>query len=207
VIESTSPTTQEFGLTSEQIALASYHLSTTRDALVELVAGLLPSQWSFRPTAESWSIAENVEHLVLIESRVQAIIRNMENAPEAISSGGQIEMDAIILREVPNRSTKLKAPEPVCPQGRWSGEEALQCFFAGRERTIQLLAAPLLRGRVRPHPLFGLWDGYQWLLAAGLHTERHTEQIREARAHPMFPSATGVATIPSLSNWGLPCAI
>ncbi len=207
MIESTFPITQEIALTSEQIARASYHLSTTRDALVELVAGLLPSQWNFRPTAESWSIAENVEHLVLIESRVQAIIRNMENAPEAISTARQIEMDAIILREVPNRSIKLKAPEPLCPQGRWSGEQALQSFFAGRERTIQLLAAPLLRGRVRPHPLFGPWDGYQWLLAAGLHTERHMEQIREARAHVMFPSATGVDTIPLFSYWGSPCAI
>jgi DinB superfamily len=196
VIESTVPNTQELALSSEQIAQASYHLSTTRDVLVELVAGLLPSQWNFRPTAESWSIAENVEHLVLIESRVQAVIRNMENAPEAISTGGQIEMDAIILREVPNRSTRLKAPEPVCPQGRWSGEEALQCFFAGREQTIKLLAAPLLRGRVRPHPLFGSWDGYQWLLAVGSHTERHTGQIREVRAHPMFPSNTAVGTIP-----------
>jgi hypothetical protein len=195
VIESPFSNTQEIALSSEQIAQASYHLSTTRDVLVELVAGLLRSQWNFRPTAESWSIAENVEHLVLIESRVQAIIRNMEKAPEAISNARQIEMDALILSEVPKRSTRVKAPEPVCPQGRWSGEEALRRFFAGREQTIELLAAPLLRGRVRPHPLFGSWDGYQWLLAVGSHTERHTDQIREVRAHPMFPSGTAVGTI------------
>jgi hypothetical protein len=198
MIESTVPAIAESALTTEQIAQASHHLSTTRDALVELVAGLWGSQWNFRPTAESWSIAENVEYLVLIEGRVHAIIRNMENAPEAISCARQIEMDAFILNEVPKRSTKVKAPEPVCPEGRWSGVEALHCFLAGREQTIQLLAAPLLRGRVRPHPLFGSWDGYQWLLAVGSHTQRHTEQIREVRAHPMFPSAAGVVTIQSL---------
>jgi hypothetical protein len=51
------------------------------------------------------------------------------------------------------------------------------------------LDAPLLRGRVWPHPLFGLWDGYQWLLATAAHTERHIQQIREAKADHNFPTS------------------
>jgi hypothetical protein len=189
MIDTTSPSSAALGLTADQIAKASRHLSATRDVLVEAVAGLSPLQWSFRPTYESWSIAEILEHLVLIEGRVHTIVGNMSNAPEAESPGKQIEMDEIILSEVPKRSTKIKAPEPVCPKGRWSGDEALQCFLTSRERTMQLLAAPLLRGRVRPHPLFGPWDGYQWLLATGLHTARHNEQIREIKGDVNFPGS------------------
>ena len=31
-------------------------------------------------------------------------------------------------------------------------------------------------------------DGYQWLLAAAAHTERHTKQILEVKANPNFPA-------------------
>jgi hypothetical protein len=179
----------ELALTADEIAKVSRHLSVTRDFLVESVTGLSPLQWSFRPTFDSWSIAENLEHLALIEGRVHAIIGNMSSAPEAESTDKQIEMDEVILNEVPKRTTKVKAPEPICPKGRWSGEEALQCFLTSRERTMQLLDAPLLRGRVRPHPLFGPWDGYQWLLATGSHTARHIEQIREIKADVHFPGS------------------
>jgi DinB superfamily len=189
MIDTTSPSSAELALTADQIAKASRHLSVTRDVLVESVTGLSALQWSFRPTDDSWSIADNLEHLVLIEGRVHAIIGNMSSAPEAESGGKQTEMDEFILNELPKRSTKVKAPEPVCPEGRWSGVEALQCFITSRDRTMQLLAAPLLRGRVRPHPLFGPWDGYQWLLAVGSHTARHTEQIREIKADVNFPGS------------------
>jgi hypothetical protein len=189
MIDTTSPSSAEVALTADQIAKASRHLSATRDVLVEAVAGLSPLQWNFRPTYESWSIAEILEHLVLLEGRVHTLIGNMSNAPEAESPGKQIEMDEIILNEVPKRSTKVKAPEPVCPKGRWSGDEALECFLTTRERTMQLLDAPLLRGRVRPHPLFGPWDGYQWLLATGSHTARHNEQILEIKGDVNFPSS------------------
>ena len=73
MIDTTSPSSAALALTADQIAKASRHLSTTRDVLVEAVAGLSPLQWSFRPTDESWSIAEILEHLVLIEGRVHTI--------------------------------------------------------------------------------------------------------------------------------------
>jgi len=189
MIDTTSPSSSELALTADQIARATRHLAGTRDALVESVTGFSPLQWGFRPNYDSWSTAEILEHLALMEGRIHVIIGNMSSAPEAESTGNQTEMDEVILNEVPNRSTRLKAPEPVCPGGRWSGEEALQCFLTSRERTIQLLTAPLLRGRVRPHPLFGPWDGYQWLLATGSHTARHIDQIREIKADFHFPGS------------------
>jgi hypothetical protein len=113
----------------------------------------------------------------------------MVNSPEAEPGHKESEMDGFIINEVPKRSFKVKAPVPVCPVSRWTGPEALELFIASREQTMQLLAAPLLRGRVRPHPIFGPWDGYQWLLAVASHTMRHAGQICEVKAHPDFPQA------------------
>jgi hypothetical protein len=187
MIETTFPLIAQSELTTEEITTASRHLSITRGFLVESVSGLSAAQWNFQLQHDAWSVAENLEHLVMIERRVHAIIGNMSNAPESDSDGKQMEMDNIVLNQVSKRTIKVKAPAAVCPTGRWSGPEALELFLQSREQTIQLLGAPLLRGRVMPHPFFGPWDGYQWLLAVGSHTARHTEQIREITADPNFP--------------------
>jgi hypothetical protein len=186
----TSLTLSENSLTTEEIIRAARHLSIARGYLVETVSGLSRSQWNFRPDNDSWSIADNLEHLVLIEGGVHAIIGNMINALEAEPGHEESEMDDFIISEVPKRSFKVKASSiSVCPANRWTGPEALESFIASREQTMQLLGAPLLRGRVMPHPIFGPWDGYQWLLAVASHSMRHTSQIREVKAHPDFPQA------------------
>jgi hypothetical protein len=177
----------ETALTTEEITRLARHLAVTRGFLFETVCGLSPEQWNFRPDDETWSIAEIVEHLVLIERRIHALIADLRNAPEATTSDGRAEMDDIIVNDVPVRSVKVKAPSVLCPTNGWSGPEGLQLFLECRDQTMQLLAAPLLRARVRPHPIFGAWDGYQWLLAVGSHTARHTDQIREVKTDPNFP--------------------
>jgi hypothetical protein len=187
MIETTFPLISQSELTTDEIITASRHLAITRGCLVESVSGLCAAQWNFKAQNDAWSIAENMEHLVVIEGRIHAIIGNMGNAPESESDDKQSEMDNIILTEVPKRMFKVKASPPLCPTCRWSGPEALQLFIASRAQTMQLLAAPLLRGRVLPHPFYGPWDGYQWLLAVGSHTARHTNQIREIKADPNFP--------------------
>ncbi len=186
MIETALSVAAESELTTEEITQCWRHLCTTRDRLIETVTGLSESQWGFKPTPETWSITEILEHLVIMESRVHAIVRNMSNAPPAEEGRIQRSMDEIILTEVAKRSIKVKAPTPVCPESRWSGTEALQLFIERRGETLQLLGAPLLRGRVLRHPFFGPWDGYQWLLAAASHSARHTDQIREVKDDPRF---------------------
>jgi len=171
----------------EQIAKASQYLTETRDALVDSAAGLSPSQWDFKPAPDRWSIAEIIEHVVLIENRVHAIVGKMDDAPLSDPDSNLARTDDFIVNEVPKRSTKFQAPEFVSPTHRWTGPEALAHFVESRVKTIQLLATAVLRGHVVPHPIFGPWDGYQWLVAAAAHSARHTEQIREVKADAKFP--------------------
>ncbi|HEY4047164.1 MAG TPA: DinB family protein [Acidobacteriaceae bacterium] len=173
-------------LMPEQIERASRLLSMTREAFVESTVGLSNLQWEFKPAIDRWSIAEIVEHVALIEDRVHAIVGKMSDAP-APSEADRIQIDDLILKEVPKRTRRVKAPESVCPTHRWSGVEALQHFTGSRQKTIQLLLSPSLRGHVVPHPVYGPWDGYQWLLAVGAHTARHTEQIGEVKSDTNFP--------------------
>ena len=70
----TSSTLSENSLTTEEIITASRHLSVARGYLFESVSGLSDSQWNFRPDNDTWSIADNVEHLVLIEGRSMPLL-------------------------------------------------------------------------------------------------------------------------------------
>src|SRR5271170_2743725 len=73
MIDTTSPSSSELALTADQIARATRHLAGTRDALVESVTGFSPLQWGFRPNYDSWSTAEILEHLALMEGRIHVI--------------------------------------------------------------------------------------------------------------------------------------
>lgn len=175
-------------LSPDELSKATQYLVVTRDGLVETVHGLTDSQWNFKPEPGDWSIAEILEHVVLVEKRVHGIVGRMPDAPRAEHGRMNSEIEAIILAEVPDRSTKVKAPPQVCPPHECTPEEALARFLEGRTRTLELLVeAPAIRGHVFPHPILGPWDGYQWILAAGAHGARHTNQILELKACSGFP--------------------
>ena len=175
------------GLTAEEITRASRHFAVTRGFLLESVSGLSAAEWDFKPAKDVWSIAENMEHIVLVESLIHRIIGNLSNAPEAELGNNRSEMDEFILNDVPKRSRKVQAGANLHPTRRWSGPEALERFVEGREQSTRLLLTRRLRERAVPHPLFGPWDGYQWLLAAASHGARHTGQIREVKVDPNYP--------------------
>jgi hypothetical protein len=72
---------------------------------------------------------------------------------------------------------------------RWSHDELLSEFDAARKRTCDFVVstnAPL-REHGYPHPLFGQFDCYQWLLAIGGHGERYRAQAEEVMAGGDFP--------------------
>ncbi len=178
-----TPTIASPILSSQEISKATEHLVSTRDGLLSAVRDLSDEQWNFRPEPDAWSIAEILEHLAVIEQRVHGIIARMPEADAAEPDSNNSKVEAIILAQVPNRSSKFKAPPFICPSGQCSPEESLALFLKRRAQTIELLnEAPALRGRVVIHPVLGPWDGYQWILGVAAHCARHTKQILEWKA-------------------------
>jgi len=177
-------------LTLEEREQAARYLAATRDHLVESLRGLSEAQWNFKPAPDRWSIAEVMEHVAIVEDRVQEIIGSMGQAPTDAAERDVKQVDAFVLVVIPIRHPRYKAPERVSPPGERTGAEALEHFLRRRVQTEELLrGSPNLRGRVLPHPVFGPWDGYQWILAAGGHCARHTGQILEVKEDPKFPGS------------------
>src|SRR4051794_11715089 len=69
--------------TPEQKRFAAAYLGSTCDELAAVVTDLSLSQASFRRQPDEWCISGIVEHLAIIEGRVQAIISRMSEATPA----------------------------------------------------------------------------------------------------------------------------
>ncbi len=177
-------------LTSAEREHAARYLAVTCDRLAETMRGLSEAQWNFKPARDRWSIAEVMEHVAIVEDRVQEIVSKLGEAPEDAPDRDVKQMDVSILVDIPRRYPRFKAPERVSPVGGRMGARVLEHFLESRARTTEMLAsAPHLRGRVVPHPIFGPWDGYEWILGGAAHCARHTGQIMEVKADPNFPVA------------------
>ncbi len=178
------------GLTSTDREKGLRYLADTRNGAVEATNGLSDAQWKFKPAPDRWSIAEIIEHLVLVESFLQENVRpRLASSTATVQDRDPKEVDAMILAKMPDRSSKYQAPPPIVPTGRWTPQVALDRFLASRQQTVAFLKSDAdLRGPVVTHPAFGAMDGYEWILAIAAHSERHTKQILEVKADPNFPA-------------------
>jgi hypothetical protein len=176
-------------LSPEEISKARNYLVATRDQLLNAIDGLSPAQWTFKEAPDRWSIAEIVEHIVIVEGFVHVRVRDSCTAEPAGTERDDGAIDALILEAVPKVVQKLQAPPRILPSGDWDLVEAARRFTENRSVTLDLLAtAPCLRGRVQPHPILGPLDGYQWILAGTAHCARHLSQIANVKADPRYPS-------------------
>ena len=180
-----------------EVARARAYLEQTRDGVIAAAQGLSQAQWTFKPAPGRWSAAEIVEHIVRTEELILGPIRQqLAAAPAPPAERDSRAIDAVVMAKLPDRSRKFQAPEPLQPAGTWTESEALDRL---RKDTAGLIAflesTPDLRRHILDAPpleavsggQYKSMDGYEWLLGAAAHTERHTRQLLEVKADPNFP--------------------
>lgn len=165
-------------------------LERTQDKFLGSIKGLSEAQWNFKPAPDRWSIAECAEHIAATEPMLRGMIAKVlttEATPEMIKEG--INKDEVLTKTIVDRSKKFKAPEPLVPTNRFgSPDAAITAFKKERAETIKLATTGGdLRTHADKHFLLGPLDAYGWFLFLSGHSERHTLQIEEVKAHPDFP--------------------
>lgn len=179
-------------LSSEEKKNAVAYLEKTRAGVLEATKGLSPAQWNFKPGPDRWSVAEVTEHIAAAEDMLMEMIqKQVMSAPARTDAEDVKALDAFVLKAIPDRSHKLKAPEPLVPTNRFhSPTESLDHFKASRGKTIQFVEETAgLRDHAVDSPLGKKLDAYQWILFIAAHSERHTKQILEVKADPNFPKS------------------
>lgn len=177
-------------LDAQDARQAREYLDKTEAGLRDAVQGMSEAQWKFKPAPGRWCAAEVLEHLAIVAGSAEQQVKNMADAPAPPADRDAKAIDARILAAVPDRSTKLRAPNAILPTGRRAPVESQQELFAHcRDLRSWLDSADHLRGHVIPNEFLGPLDGYQWILLVAAHNARHTKQILELKGDPNFPAA------------------
>jgi hypothetical protein len=168
---------------------ALQYLETTKKGVLEATKGLSEVQWNFKPAPDRWSVAQVMEHIATAEDFIRGMLKEKIMMAPAGELGRDVKKtDDGVLAMVPDRTTKVQAPEPLVPTNRFGTPEAsLKHFVESRTTTEDFLKTTTgLRDHVADSPM-GKLDGYEFVLLIAAHSERHTKQINEVKADPNFP--------------------
>jgi hypothetical protein len=163
-------------------ALESMQRSTR--SFLDLVGGVSDAQWRLRPGAREWSMAETVEHVVLSNRAILTALGRLLAAPLA-DDASRCD-DALISVDM------FRGPDPrpalAEPTGRFAtrfdGVTALVATRDALRAWVNLTRDIDLRAHGLPHPVFGVFDGVQWIRFAAVHTDSHARQLRALRVEP-----------------------
>lgn len=161
------------------------HLEMTGAWLRDEVANLSAAQVQFRPSAESWTVAEVVQHLAIAEPNYWKLLQDgVGRAPAELK---QKATDADVLWYGIDRTRHDKTPAKQDPKGQEVRiADALARFGELHAKLIEY--AKTTQDDLRAHtvPEWGV-DAYQCLLEISTHEQRHILQIREIKSSAGFP--------------------
>jgi hypothetical protein len=177
------------GMTDEERTYLKNYMESTRANLLKAVDGLNSSQWTFKPDAATWSVANVLEHLILTEGYFQGATQKMlADAEKPRVATATAEGDRKLAARIEDRSAKAKAPEMLVPTNQWPTLEAARAeFLSRRGKTIEYLGST--KDALRAHSGGGAtpMDVYHYWVLVAAHSARHTAQIEELKQHAGFP--------------------
>lgn len=167
-----------------RLAEAMAYLEQKRSELLATLDGARVETLSKRPAPESWSVAQIVEHLRVVEGGIARLLA--KRTGQAREAGlGQETSDASVLDCLdeydPTLNGPLESPAAVQPRADVDMHDALAGLRSSREslRTAAETADGLSLAEIKhPHPILGELEMYQWLIFLGKHESRHAGQIR-----------------------------
>lgn len=176
------------GISDTERKAATDYLKQTRDVLLKKVKGLSADQLNYKPDADTWSVAECMEHIAMSEGNlfglVQMTLKNDEQPEKEKLS------DDMVVKIITDRSTKIKTNEQGTPKNTFDTYDgSVKEFKEKREAMIKYVKSTQddLRNHYFEFP-FGVTDAYQIIMFTAGHTARHTAQIEEVMANANFPT-------------------
>ena len=160
---------------------AASRLASSTQAFLALLDGISDRQWLLRPHGEAWSIAETVEHVWLTDRAIAARLAQLAAAPIAPET---VRFDDAKIGEAMFLTAGPAPPGLAEPTGRFATRaEGASALAAACDAIAEAAVAGGidLRAYGLPHPVFGLFDGVQWIRFAAAHTDNHVPQLRALR--------------------------
>src|SRR5262245_36280277 len=165
------------------------YLDTTRSDLRAAVDSVPSNARNTQPGVDQWSVAQVLDHLAIVHSRVAAGVSKWIAAAKAAGLGPETGNSSLLgtipTERITDRSQKVQAPETILPRSdvdadtawielEWASEKLRAAFLSGDGLALEQV--------IQSHPVLGPINMYQWVLFNGSHEARHTLQIREIAA-------------------------
>lgn len=153
--------------------------SKIREAIWESVNGLTDDQLNQVVEEGTWSIAQVLEHLYLIEQLVvDGIQKKLKEEEDKIVKLRPVHLTV-------DRSIKVQAPPALVPTNNFQTMEQLKNKLSQSRKSLLLLLDPVneevLAKKAMHHPVFGELSLVQWISFVGFHEQRHLSQIEEIK--------------------------
>jgi hypothetical protein len=161
------------------------HLEMTAAWLADELNGLTSAQASYRRQPEAWTIAETLEHLVVVApiywQDLQSALKQPPGARRSAMS------DADVLWYGIDRTNREQAIAGERPGGQPRDlKTGLEAYRKHHDRLLQYIKTT--DDDLREHVVQRqTCDAYQWALLISTHEQRHILQIREIKTAPGFP--------------------
>jgi hypothetical protein len=164
------------------------------DRFVAALSNLTDAQLNFRPAENRWTIAENAEHISIVNDGFLRITHKLLKQAEAAGKPAKTQLDLgyTLLDENGNQHpAKFSAPDRVRPQGGVKVNDSLAKMRAtldGFAAIKDRIEATDLSDEKFPHPAVGGLNAYQWMILLGEHNDRHRLQIESIKASAGYPA-------------------
>lgn len=179
-------------ITNEERTLVVEMLEANSKRFLADILNVSEAQWNYKPSPDSWSVAEVSEHITLSDGLLLSVVQRSLKAPaDSIKANALLGKEQLVIDKLKDRTYKAQAPESLKPLHRFATrQELIEAFKQTREKTAYYVKTTndSLKDHVVPHPLFGDLTAYQWLVMIPAHANRHVDQLDEVKALKSFPA-------------------
>jgi hypothetical protein len=163
-----------------KLELILENLAKAQQRLLRAADSVPSEQWKIHPDRGSWSAAELVAHLIIVERTIiGAADRVLQRGPKRVSLLKRFHLP-LLVGEI--RLVKLKSPLPLDPELVQEKETMLAELREARGRTLAFIEETKhrdLRAYRWRHPFLGTLNMYGWFQLIASHEIRHEKQLRE----------------------------
>lgn len=165
----------------------------------ELISGLNSYGFHWHPSPRTWSIAENLDHLVVLGTlllpRIDEAVRNARD--QDLRSEGPFRLGvrgALFVRSMePPVRWKIRTQAAYVPPAARKTEDVQREFFELQDRFIERVRSTagldLSKMMIRsPAHHWLQFNAAVWFASTAAHERRHLWQARKVRTSPLFPS-------------------
>jgi DinB superfamily len=159
------------------------HLLRQLALMAELARGPEAELAARAPAVSGWSVAEQLEHLVLVDRSVLKTVRRILDDPRQLPDLGINLVGRVVLGTgfIPRGRARTMAHfQPGAAPAAAAGDGIQEIEGGVRELAPRLGELEAGGGRSR-HPIFGGLGGRQWLRFMTVHHHHHLKIVRDIR--------------------------